>query len=50
MGQKEKKNLSTSGNKAVFRGSVQFLRLIFPGGGKQPEAVAESGLFAKSTE
>jgi hypothetical protein len=49
MGEIEEKP-SASGNEAVFHGSVQFLRLIFPGGGKRPEAVAESELLAKSTE
>jgi hypothetical protein len=49
-GRKEKKILSNSGNETVFRGSFQLSRLIFPGEGKRLEAVAESGLFAKSTE
>jgi hypothetical protein len=49
MGWNEKKNLSASGNEAVFRGSFQLLRLIFPGGGKRQAAVAEFGRFATAT-
>jgi hypothetical protein len=34
MGQMKEKKTVASGNEAVFRGSFQFSRVIFPGGAK----------------
>jgi len=40
---------TVSGNKAVFRGSVQFLWLLFSQAGKVTKGWAESGLHLKTT-
>jgi hypothetical protein len=42
--------MSSTGNEAVFHGSFQTSRLIFPGGGKRLGEMAESGLIAMATK
>ena len=42
-GTKVAKNPSSTGNGAVFRGSVQHLRVVFPGGGIEPTFAGRDG-------
>jgi hypothetical protein len=42
--------IAESGNEAVFRGSVQSLRSLFPGMEKRRNARAEFGLHPKKTK